>query len=53
MVATFEIVFLVVCVVLGSWWFRRTPMFRARNSRVEPGQRDRSTERYTPRGPYA
>jgi hypothetical protein len=52
MVAMFEIVFLIVCVVAGVWWFRRTNMYGARNSRVEPGQRDRSKDRYSPKGPY-
>ena len=29
MVATFEVVFLIVCAVLGLWWFSRTTTFRA------------------------
>jgi hypothetical protein len=35
MVAMFEIAFLIVCVVLGLWWFSRTSRFRARNSRLD------------------
>ena len=35
MVAMFEIVFLVVFVVLGVWWFRRTNLYRARKG--DPG----------------
>ena len=53
MVAMFEIVFLIACVVLGVWWIRRTNMYRARNSRVEPGQRDRSKDRYSQKVPTA
>lgn len=30
MVAMFETAFLIVCAVLGIWWFRRTSMYRAR-----------------------
>jgi hypothetical protein len=33
MVATAEIVFLIVCAVLGIWWFRGTKLYRARNGR--------------------
>jgi|tagenome__1003787_1003787.scaffolds.fasta_scaffold17753896_2 hypothetical protein len=29
MVAILEIVFLIVCAALGSWWFSRTSLFRA------------------------
>lgn len=35
MVATLEVVFLIVCVVLGLWWFSRTGRFRARNSGLD------------------
>ena len=35
MVAILEIVFLIVCVVLGLWWFSRTSRYRARNSRLD------------------
>ena len=35
MVAVLEIVFLIVCVVLGLWWFSRTSRYRARNSRLD------------------
>jgi hypothetical protein len=39
MVAMFEFAFLIVCVMLGSWWYLRTPMHRARkNSNVFPPQ---------------
>ena len=38
MVATFEVVFLIVVVVLGLWWFRRTNLYRARKSGADPGQ---------------
>jgi ribose/xylose/arabinose/galactoside ABC-type transport system permease subunit len=39
-VAMLEIVFLIVCVVLGTWWFRRTNLFRAyrRSGGRDPGQ---------------
>jgi hypothetical protein len=34
-----EIAFLVVCVVLGLWWFSRTNIYRAhRRSGADPGQ---------------
>ena len=35
MVAIVEIAALVVCVILGLWWFTRTSRFRARNSRLD------------------
>jgi hypothetical protein len=35
MVAMFEIVFVIVCLMLGLWWFSRTSRFRARNSRLD------------------
>jgi hypothetical protein len=35
MVAILEIVFLIVCMMLGMWWFSRTSRFRARNSRLD------------------
>ena len=35
MVATIEIAFLIVCVLLGLWWFSRTSRFRSRNSPVD------------------
>jgi hypothetical protein len=39
MVAMFEIVFLIVCVLLGLLWFRRTNLYRAhQRSGVDPGQ---------------
>jgi len=39
MVATLEAVFLIVCAVLGVWWFRRTNLYRAhRRSPGDPGQ---------------
>jgi hypothetical protein len=40
MVAVFEIVFLILCVALGSWWFGRTNLFRAyrRSGGRDPGQ---------------
>ena len=39
MVAMLEIVFLIVCAVLGSWWFSRTNLLRAhRRSGTDPGQ---------------
>jgi hypothetical protein len=39
MVAMFEIAFLIVCVVLSVWWFRRTNLYRARRRapRQSPG----------------
>jgi hypothetical protein len=46
MVAIIEIVFLIVCVVLGVWWLSRTSRFRARNSPVD--HRDQGHE--PPRG---
>lgn len=49
MVAIVEIVFLVVCVVLGSWWFSRTSRFRSRNSRPDHrGERPGSPEGFSP-----
>jgi hypothetical protein len=38
MVAMFEIVFLIIFMVLGVWWFRRTNLYRARYSRSQPRQ---------------
>ncbi len=38
MVAVFESVFVIVCVVLGVRWFRRTNLYRARRSAGDPGQ---------------
>ena len=39
MVAMFEIVFLIVCVVLGVRWLTRTNIYRGlRRSGVDPGQ---------------
>jgi hypothetical protein len=39
MVATFEVVFLIVCAVLGLRWFRGTNLYRAhRRSPGDPGQ---------------
>jgi hypothetical protein len=39
MVPMFEIAFVIVCVVLGLWWFRRTSLYRAhRRSGIDPGQ---------------
>jgi hypothetical protein len=39
MVAMLEIVFLILCAVLGSWWFSRTNVYRAhRRSPGDPGQ---------------
>jgi hypothetical protein len=35
MVAVFEIMFLIGCVALGVWWFRRTNLYRAH--RRSPG----------------
>jgi len=35
MVAMFEIALLIVCLVLGLWWFSRTSRFRARNSQLD------------------
>lgn len=37
MVAVLEIVFLIICAVLGVGWFRRTSLYRARRG-VDPGQ---------------
>ena len=37
MVALLEIVFLILFMVLGVWWFRRTNLYRARRG-VDPGQ---------------
>ena len=43
MVAMFEIVFLIVCAVLGIWWFRGTKLYRARNGRnADPNYRSGS-----------
>lgn len=36
MVAVFEVAFLIVCVLLVAWWFRRTSLYRAH--RRSPGQ---------------
>lgn len=33
MVAMIEIGFLILCTVLGIWWFRGTKLYRARNGR--------------------
>ena len=39
MEARFEIVSLIICGVLGSWWFRRTNLYRAhRRSAGDPSQ---------------
>ena len=38
MVAMFEIAFLIVFVVIGVWWFRRTNLYRARRSGLDAGQ---------------
>lgn len=35
MIAILEIVFVIVCVMLGLWWFSRTSRFRARNTRLD------------------
>jgi hypothetical protein len=40
MVAMFEIVFLLVCAVLGVWWFSRTSMWSRMKSGSEPGRHD-------------
>jgi hypothetical protein len=43
MVAMFEIAFVIVCVVLGLWWFSRTSTFRAHlRSGVDPDRRPRT-----------
>lgn len=54
MVAVLEIVFLVVCVVLCVWWFRRTNMYRARRrSGADPGQAAKeSLVKHPPKGGY-
>jgi hypothetical protein len=36
MVAMFEVVFLILCVALGVWWFLRTSLYKAH--RRSPGQ---------------
>jgi hypothetical protein len=65
MVAIFEIVFLIVCVVLGLWWFSRTNVYRGhRRSPNDQGQfvdqrgrygqlgtRDEGPKRRPPRAP--
>jgi hypothetical protein len=39
MVAIFEIAFLIACLMLVVWWFRRTNMYRSRRrSGVDPAQ---------------
>jgi hypothetical protein len=39
MVPVAEVVVLVLLAVVGVWWFRRTPLYRAhRRSGVVPGQ---------------
>ena len=39
MVAMLEVAFLIVCAVLGVWWFRRTNIYRVRRrSSIDPGQ---------------
>jgi uncharacterized membrane protein YcjF (UPF0283 family) len=48
MVAMFEIVFLIVCVVLGLWRFSRTSRFRARNSRVDHRDERPTTGGFSP-----
>jgi hypothetical protein len=55
MVAMVEIVFLIVCVVLGLWLFSRTNMYRSRlRSGAEPGQSDagarNSLQKLPPKG---
>ena len=50
MVAVFEVVFLIVFVVLGLWWFRRTNLYRARDSRFGPSQGVPKSDR-DPAGP--
>ncbi len=51
MVAMLEIAFVIVCLVLGLWWFSRTSTFRAhRRSGVDPGRRpqtDRERQKET------
>ena len=48
MVAMFEIVFLVVFVVVGVWWFRSTNLYPARSSRFEPRQGVNPQHRFDP-----
>ena len=39
MVLTFEVAFLVLCMILGLWWFRRTNISKAhRRYGFSPGQ---------------
>ena len=42
MVAVFEIVFLILFVLIGIWWFRRTSLYRAR--RGDPNFRPDGTK---------
>jgi hypothetical protein len=46
MVAVGEIVFVVVCLGLGVWWFTHTSIFRAirRSGFADPGQHGHGTE---------
>jgi hypothetical protein len=51
-VAMFEIAFLIVCVVLGLWWFSRTSTFRThRRSGVDPGRRPQTDRDRQKEGP--
>ncbi len=52
MVAILEIVFLIVCVVLGLWWFTRTNIYRARRRSGfhEPSQVDQTKGGFNPEG---
>lgn len=53
MVATLEIVFLIVVVVLAVWWFTRTNAYRSRvKSGSEPGQHGSRKRRDDDAGQY-
>jgi hypothetical protein len=46
MVVTLEIVFLIVCVVLGSWWFSRTSRWSHMKSERRRGHDDLRQEKH-------
>ena len=51
MVAMFEIVFLIVLVVLGLWWFSLTSTFRTHlRSGVDPGRRPKTDREHAREG---
>ena len=46
MVAVLEIAFLIVCAVLGVWWFSRTSTWAHLKGKRDRGQRDPGREKH-------